>query len=107
MNEIDKREFTNVEVFAIATMSAGKSTLINALLSKKLLPSSNEACTATITKIINKNQIIDIEDSVLLQINMAINQIKKDKDIMLLSLNDEQINMFNKALEMKKDIRRK
>ena len=56
MNEIDKREFTNVEVFAIATMSAGKSTLINALLSKKLLPSSNEACTATITKIINKNQ---------------------------------------------------
>ena len=58
-------------------------------------------------KIINKNQIIDIEDSVLLQINMAINQIKKDKDIMLLSLNDEQINMFNKALEIKKDIRRK
>ena len=58
-------------------------------------------------KIINKNQVIDIEDSVLLQINMAINQIKKDKDIMLLSLNDEQINMFNKALEIKKDIKRK
>ena len=29
---------------------------MNALLSKKLLPSSNEACTATITKVINTNQ---------------------------------------------------
>ena len=35
----------------IATMSAGKSTLINALLSNKLMPSKNEACTATITRI--------------------------------------------------------
>ena len=32
-------------------MSAGKSTLINALLGKKLMPSKNGACTATITKI--------------------------------------------------------
>ncbi len=45
MNEIDKREFTNVEVFDIATMSAGKSMLINTLLSKKLLLLSNEVCT--------------------------------------------------------------
>lgn len=39
------------EVNVIATMSAGKSTLINALLNKKLMPSKQEACTATITKI--------------------------------------------------------
>ena len=32
-------------------MSAGKSTLINALLGKKLMPSSQEACTATISEI--------------------------------------------------------
>lgn len=44
------------EIVVVATMSSGKSTLINALLSKKLLPSSNEACTATITKVINTNQ---------------------------------------------------
>lgn len=38
-------------VNVIATMSAGKSTLINALLRKKLMPAKQEACTATITEI--------------------------------------------------------
>lgn len=56
VSEIDRKIYRNIEVFVIATMSSGKSTLINALLSKKLLPSSNEACTATITKVINTNQ---------------------------------------------------
>ncbi|MGN1248884.1 MAG: dynamin family protein, partial [Candidatus Spyradocola sp.] len=37
----------------IATMSSGKSTLINSLLGKKLMPSKNEACTATITEILD------------------------------------------------------
>ena len=32
-------------------MSAGKSTLINAMLGTKLMPSAAEACTATITRI--------------------------------------------------------
>lgn len=40
-----------LEVNVVATMSAGKSTLINALLGKKLMPSKQGACTATITKI--------------------------------------------------------
>ncbi len=52
-------ESTNNSIFpvnVIATMSSGKSTLINALLGKKLMPSKNEACTATIT------EILDIDD---------------------------------------------
>lgn len=40
-----------LEVNVVATMSAGKSTLINALLGKKLMPSKQGACTATITSI--------------------------------------------------------
>lgn len=40
-------------VNVIATMSSGKSTLINALLGNKLMPSKNEACTATITEILD------------------------------------------------------
>lgn len=40
-------------VNVIATMSSGKSTLINSLLSNKLMPSKNEACTATITEILD------------------------------------------------------
>ncbi len=43
-------------VNVIATMSSGKSTLINALLSTKLMPSKNEACTATITEILDNDK---------------------------------------------------
>lgn len=46
--EILNSEF---EINVIGTMSSGKSTLINSLLSKKILPSKNKACTATITRI--------------------------------------------------------
>ncbi|WP_319779962.1 dynamin family protein [Maridesulfovibrio sp.] len=35
----------------VATMSSGKSTLVNALLGKNLLPAENQACTATLFKI--------------------------------------------------------
>ena len=38
-------------VCVIATMSAGKSTLINAMLRDKMMPSKQEACTAIITKL--------------------------------------------------------
>ncbi len=43
-------------VNVVATMSSGKSTLINALLGKKLMPSKNEACTATITEILDNDK---------------------------------------------------
>lgn len=39
------------EVNVIATMSSGKSTLINSLLGQELMPAKNEACTATIGRI--------------------------------------------------------
>ncbi len=43
------------EVNVVATMSAGKSTLINALLGKKLLTTDSQACTAKIMKIIDND----------------------------------------------------
>lgn len=46
---------SDFEVNVVATMSAGKSTLINALLREKLMPAKQEACTATITKIKDKD----------------------------------------------------
>lgn len=42
---------SDFEVCVVATMSAGKSTLINSMLGTKLMPSRQEACTAIITKI--------------------------------------------------------
>lgn len=44
------------EINVIATMSSGKSTLINAMLHKELLPSENQACTAKITRIQDSDQ---------------------------------------------------
>lgn len=45
------------EVIVVATMSAGKSTVINALIGKELLHSANEATTATITRIHDKDDL--------------------------------------------------
>lgn len=42
---------TPFEVIVLATMSAGKSTLINALLGRELLPNSNEACTSRVFRV--------------------------------------------------------
>lgn len=42
---------SDFEVCVVATMSAGKSTLINSMLGSKLMPSKQEACTAIITRI--------------------------------------------------------
>jgi len=55
------KNFENIKnsvfpINVIATMSSGKSTLINALLRTKLMPSKNEACTATITEILDTDK---------------------------------------------------
>ena len=42
---------SDFKVCVVATMSAGKSTLINAMLGTKLMPSKMEACTAVITRL--------------------------------------------------------
>ncbi|MFI3211073.1 MAG: dynamin family protein [Peptostreptococcaceae bacterium] len=57
----DKKILTNYErainsefeIAIIATMSSGKSTLINAMLGTEIIPSKNEACTAKICRIKN------------------------------------------------------
>lgn len=61
LDEIKKAE---VSIVVAATMSAGKSTLINAFIGKDLLPSKNEACTATICKIKDINGKIDFDATV-------------------------------------------
>jgi len=48
---IDEAFDGDFDVNVVATMSSGKSTLINAILGHDLLPAANEATTATITRI--------------------------------------------------------
>lgn len=55
-----KKAFDNINsavfpINVIGTMSAGKSTLINALLGRKLMPSKNAACTDKITEILDND----------------------------------------------------
>ena len=45
------------EVAVLATMSSGKSTLINSLLGEDLLPNENQACTAKIFKVVDNDEI--------------------------------------------------
>ena len=51
-----KAKDSKFEINVVATMSSGKSTLINALLGKQLMPAANEATTATIVKIVDTEQ---------------------------------------------------
>ena len=46
---------TDFEIIVVATISSGKSTLINAMLGTELLPARNEATTATFSHIHNDN----------------------------------------------------
>ena len=45
------------DVYVVATMSSGKSTLINSLMGCGILPALSEATTATIAKIIDNDQM--------------------------------------------------
>lgn len=54
LNESFDRDF---DVYVVATMSSGKSTLINAMLGRDLLPAANEATTATIVTIADDESI--------------------------------------------------
>lgn len=56
---IDDALGNDFDVYVVATMSAGKSTLINAMLGRDLLPAANEATTATITRISHNGAMPD------------------------------------------------
>ncbi|WP_317311683.1 dynamin family protein [Clostridium thermobutyricum] len=68
----------DIKIAVVATMSSGKSTLINALLGQELLPSKNEACTAKISKIANNNMLKEFQCECL---DKNRNVIYKEKSV--------------------------
>lgn len=76
-------------VNVIATMSSGKSTLINALLGKRLMPSKNEACTATITEILD-NDKATFTATVYDEDGDVINEIEELTYEVMSELNDDE-----------------
>ncbi len=57
INAFEHAKGNDFEVCVVATISAGKSTLINSMLRTKLMPSKQEACTAIITRIKDTKEI--------------------------------------------------
>lgn len=55
LESFKKAKNSQFEVNVVATMSSGKSTLINSLLGKQIMPSANEPTTATIVKVIDND----------------------------------------------------
>ncbi|MEG1254670.1 dynamin family protein [Clostridium sp.] len=51
--KIEKALNKNIEIAVVAPMSSGKSTLINAFIGDKVMPSAQRACTATIVNLFN------------------------------------------------------
>jgi GTPase Era involved in 16S rRNA processing len=51
VSAFEQAKSSDFEVCVVATVSAGKSTLINSMLGTKLMPSKQEACTAIITRL--------------------------------------------------------
>lgn len=91
IEEAFNRDF---DVYVVATMSSGKSTLINAMLGKDLLPAANEATTATIARITDNDsldgrftarrynldgQIVENEENISQEILKIWNQLSDTK----------------------------
>ena len=102
-NALSKEFRTDV----IATMSAGKSTLINALLREKIMPSKQQACTATVTEIhdsddaiphaetkdkngnlLNVIEPVTLEEMKVFNENPSVSRIYVDYDIPFVDSND-------------------
>lgn len=98
---------SDFEVNVVATMSAGKSTLINSLLGQRLMPAKQEACTATITEIKDNDsdhfeaQVYDKDGNLIeshdnltysimerLNSNPAVSRIRTEGDIPFVNADD-------------------
>lgn len=82
----DKKIYPHkLEICIVSTMSSGKSTFINALLGKEILPSENEACTGKIFKI---NKILSNQEETIV--------FKEKEEIKRYYLNEEYLKYLNK-----------
>lgn len=68
----EKAKSDEFPINVVATMSAGKSTLINSLLGDEVMPSSQEACTAIITNIKDNDDLESFKATVFDKQNTKI-----------------------------------
>lgn len=80
--EADNRDF---DVYVVATMSAGKSTFINAMLGCELLPAANEATTATIATITD-NDTYSVGEFTGVRIDKDNQEVDKEEKVDLITM---------------------
>ncbi|KYH31390.1 GTPase Era [Clostridium tepidiprofundi DSM 19306] len=97
-NKVINSEF---EIGVIATMSSGKSTLINAFLGKELMPSKNEACTAKISRIKNIDGYLGFKGRCL---DEQRNEVVPFKEIEYEDMNNFNENPMISYIEIEGDI---
>ena len=86
---IENRRFCSkkpIKIMITANMSAGKSTLLNAFVGKKVNRTQNEACTAKIHYIINKAY----EDGLTYKVDSGISLNAQCKELMEDDINSEK-----------------
>lgn len=65
-------------ILVVSTMSSGKSTLINALIGRDLLPSRNDACTAKVIRYIQNNRLRHIKAIAYGEKEVEFNNVTKE-----------------------------
>lgn len=75
LKNFEKAMNSELEIAVVATMSSGKSTLINSLLGRDLMPAKNEACTAKISRIKNINGSKDVNVKAFDSNNVLVKEI--------------------------------
>jgi GTPase Era involved in 16S rRNA processing len=97
-NAFENVKNDNFEVCVVATMSAGKSTLINSMLGTKLMPSKQEACTAIITRITDDDKAKGWQADVYGKVDKK-NPIESYNDLTYKTM--ERLNEDEKVSEIK------
>ena len=92
-----KAKDSKFEINVVATMSSGKSTLINALLGKQLMPAANEATTATIVKILDTEQ----ENISAIAYDKSGNIVRKIDDVTLQDMKELNGDIKVSTVELK------
>ena len=80
------QEMDPIKILVTANMSAGKSTLLNALIGKKINKTQNAACTAKIHYIVNK----PFEDSFCFKWDYELNLNAKYRELMEDNINNNE-----------------
>ena len=110
----EKAFSSEFEIGVVATVSSGKSTLLNSILGKDLIPAKNQACTAKISKIYNENKkdhfsgkgfidgnliksfpILTQEDLVYLNENPEINRVEIFGKIKNINSNENKLVLID------------